>query len=158
MQIKAAEIATLARCQRFADARWKRVVININKLFVLLTSTTPANDNTENVENFPPSRFEMEKTLLAFVLITCLAGCVGAQLSVPDQKNEAVPDHRESSAKETEREWCGMTLWVGLPLPLKLPVCQSRPPPSYLYACGPFMFLGPIMHSYEGNFFCGKFL
>jgi hypothetical protein len=100
----------------------------------------------------------MEKTLIACVLITCLTGCVGAQLSLPEPKNAAAPDQRESSTKETERQWCGMTLWVGLPLPLQLPVCQSRPPPSYLYACGPFMFLGPIMHSYEGNALCGKFL
>ncbi|PRA28383.1 hypothetical protein [Pseudomonas poae] len=100
----------------------------------------------------------MEKTVIAAVLIFCMTGCVGVHVSLPDKKNERIADHQKSPDEKSEREWCGMTLWVGLPLPLQLPVCQSRPPPSYLYACGPFMFLGPIMHSYKGNALCGKFL
>lgn len=56
---------------------WKREVININTLFVLFTSTTPANDNTEDVEVVSLSRFEMEKIIIVAVLMSCLSGCVG---------------------------------------------------------------------------------
>ena len=100
----------------------------------------------------------MEKTVIAAVVIACLAGCVGVQVSLPDEKDERIVDRQSSSEEKPERQWCGMTVWVGLPLPLQLPVCQSRPAPSYLYACGPFMFLAPIMQSYRGNALCGKFL
>jgi hypothetical protein len=77
------------------------------------------------------------------------------------------------------REWCGITLWaLVIPVPLKLPVCSSyqeqsfsndefgnetvllnsqQKVPSPLYACGPFMALGPVMHSYQGNALCGVF-
>lgn len=77
------------------------------------------------------------------------------------------------------REWCGITVWVlVIPVPLKLPVCHSyseqsfgsdefgretvllntkQAVPSPLYACGPLMVLGPIVHGYEGNALCGVF-
>ncbi|KAF0867481.1 hypothetical protein PLD_00960 [Pseudomonas sp. LD120] len=80
----------------------------------------------------------------------------------------------------SERHWCGTTLWaVIIPIPLKLPVCESyssataygndingvetpllhssQKMASDFYACGPFLFLGPIMHSYRGNAICGSF-
>ncbi|AQT93179.1 hypothetical protein B1R45_07805 [Pseudomonas azotoformans] len=94
----------------------------------------------------------MEKAILAALSISCLTGCLGAQLSVPGN-NHYVANHQNPPA----RTWCGMTLWIGIPIPLKLPVCRTRPSPSPLYACGPLMFLGPLVHGYEGNFLCGKF-
>ena len=68
---------------------------------------------------------------------------------------------------------------VVLPVPLKLPVCSTYTEAAfghdrfgdervlmytthrvdknpYLNACGPFMFLAPIMHGYEGNALCGR--
>ncbi|WP_246883564.1 hypothetical protein [Pseudomonas protegens] len=78
-----------------------------------------------------------------------------------------------------ERQWCGTTLLAEiLPIPLKLPVCESCSATSYgndingvevpllhsnqkissdFYTCGPFMFLGPIVHGYQGNAVCGVF-
>ena len=78
-----------------------------------------------------------------------------------------------------QREWCGTTVWALLvPIPLKLPVCHSYTEYAYgndvngreaellytqqslsdpFYACGPFMFLGPLMHTYDGNALCGQF-
>lgn len=76
-------------------------------------------------------------------------------------------------------EWCGITVWaLIIPVPLKLPVCSSyseqsfgrdaygdeivllnskQTVPSPFYACGPFMMLGPVVHSYQGNALCGVF-
>ena len=79
-----------------------------------------------------------------------------------------------------QRQWCGTTLWaVIVPIPLKLPVCESYDKAAFygkdidgvespllyssqkidsdFYACGPFMFLAPLMHSYQGNALCGSF-
>ena len=94
----------------------------------------------------------MEKAVITLALISCLYGCIGAQLSLPEQKNVRITPQQNPP----ERAWCGVTLWAVIPIPLKLPVCRSHPAPSPLYACGPFMFLGPIMHGYKGNALCGE--
>ncbi|KAB0563279.1 hypothetical protein C9383_05520 [Pseudomonas palleroniana] len=98
----------------------------------------------------------MEKTIIAAMLISCLSGCIGVQFSLPDKRASSTTGTQQPTENDTARAWCGMTLWAGIPLPLKLPVCKTPPSPSPLYACGPFMFLGPLMHGYEGNFLCGK--
>ncbi|MGY2441081.1 hypothetical protein [Pseudomonas sp. SDO52101_S400] len=96
------------------------------------------------------------------------------------QSYRSTPPQITRTAKSTPvREWCGITVWaLVVPVPLKLPVCTSyseqsfgkdefgneavllntqQKVPSPLYACGPFMVLGPIVHGYEGNALCGFF-
>ncbi|UVL29183.1 hypothetical protein [Pseudomonas donghuensis] len=83
-----------------------------------------------------------------------------------------------TTQKSTEpHQWCGVTLWaVILPIPLQLPVCDVYSEEGYgadvngqqvllqrteqnisspMYACGPFMFMGNVLHYYEGNAICG---
>lgn len=76
------------------------------------------------------------------------------------------------------REWCGIKVVVAvIPIPLQLPLCTSYQETSYdgdaegspvilkttqtmkgqFYGCGPLMMMGPIMHTYRGNIFCGTF-
>lgn len=93
---------------------------------------------------------------------------------------DQTPVITRTERSETTREWCGVSLWlIVLPVPLKLPVCSSYSETAfgndifgderaliytthsvdknpYLHACGPFMFLGPIMHGYQGNALCGR--
>jgi len=96
------------------------------------------------------------------------------------QSYRSTPPQITRTAKSTPvREWCGITVWaLVVPVPLKLPVCTSYSEQSFgkdefgneavllntqqkvsspLYACGPFMMLGPIVHGYQGNALCGVF-
>ncbi|MCU7248940.1 hypothetical protein [Pseudomonas koreensis] len=95
-----------------------------------------------------------------------------------DPQSSSPPITRTTRSPLT-REWCGITVWVAvIPVPMKLPVCSSyseqsfgndgfgdetlllysqQKVPSPLYACGPFMVLGPIIHGYQGNTICGVF-
>lgn len=96
------------------------------------------------------------------------------------QSYRSLPPQITRTSKSTPvREWCGVTVWaLVVPVPLKLPVCTSyfeqsfgkdefgneavllntqQKVPSPLYACGPFMILGPIVHGYQGNALCGVF-
>eukprot|EP01133_Synstelium_polycarpum_P004164 gene4164-4857_t len=84
----------------------------------------------------------MGKIVVSTTLLICLTGCVGIHLALPDDKDA----HTNTRPQPTKREWCGMTVWAVVPLPLKLPMCNSPPAKSPLYACGPFMFLAPLMH------------
>ncbi|POA50402.1 hypothetical protein C1893_02325 [Pseudomonas sp. MPR-ANC1] len=90
-------------------------------------------------------------------LILMLTGCVGASVStlgpLPHSEQQTV-------AAETPREWCGITLWAVVPIPLKLPVCKlqsGQHMSNPLYACGPFMYWGPLLYGYKGNALCGVF-
>ena len=93
---------------------------------------------------------------------------------------DTTPVITRTERSDASRQWCGISLWlVVLPVPLKLPVCSAYTETAYgndifgdervlittihsvakdpyLNACGPFMFLGPIGHGYEGNALCGR--
>ncbi|WP_233322325.1 hypothetical protein [Pseudomonas sp. Au-Pse12] len=136
-------------------------------------------------------RRAMQCALLAALAALGLCGCVGAWVDMPEEQvtktaahqtligNAMTPVITRTQKSTPERQWCGTTVWaVILPIPLKLPVCESYSATSYgndiggieapllysshkisseFYACGPFMFLGPIMHGYQGNAVCGVF-
>lgn len=138
-----------------------------------------------------PSRLPMVRTLVTTMAALGLYGCVGAWVDMPEEQvtktaahqaligNSMKPVITRTQKSTAERQWCGTTVWaVILPIPLKLPVCESYSATSYgndisgieapllyssrkvsseFYACGPFMFLGPIMHGYQGNAVCGMF-
>lgn len=127
----------------------------------------------------------------ATILCLCLSACVGVGISLPEKvtlKTDAyraqsyrsiTPQITRTATSTPTREWCGITVWaLVIPVPLKLPVCNSyyeqsfgsdefgrevvllntqQTVPSPLYACGPLMVLGPIVHGYEGNALCGVF-
>lgn len=130
----------------------------------------------------------------ALLALTAFAlhGCVGAWVDMPEEQVSKTAAHRRlienaitpvitrTQKNSPERQWCGATLLVViLPIPLKLPVCESysnaiaygndingtevpllrssRKISSDFHACGPFMFLGPLMHGYQGNALCGTF-
>ncbi|MBV6290100.1 hypothetical protein KUO17_24255 [Pseudomonas sp. MAFF 301350] len=93
---------------------------------------------------------------------------------------DTTPVITRTQRSDSTRQWCGISLWlIVLPVPLKLPVCSTYTEAAfgndrfgdervlvytthsvdqdpYLNACGPFMFLAPIMHGYEGNALCGR--
>lgn len=130
----------------------------------------------------------MRKLALLWSVIL-LSGCVGITITAPEKQKILSYDDRHLLKQEPEpviskvvihnqrREWCGATLWaLGLPIPLKLPVCQSFEETSYgvdnrgravplvisrqemqspFYGCGPLMGLSAIIHGYKGNIFCG---
>ncbi|WP_258230390.1 hypothetical protein [Pseudomonas protegens] len=131
------------------------------------------------------------RTLMTTLAALGLCGCVGAWVDMPEEQvtktaahqtligNSMTPVITRTQKSTAERQWCGTTVWaVILPIPLKLPVCESYSATSYgndiggieapllysshkisseFYACGPFMFLGPIMHGYQGNAVWGVF-
>lgn len=103
------------------------------------------------------SQFHLKTISFLTAMALTLSGCVGVSVST----REAGSQYERADSEETQREWCGVTLWaVIVPIPLMLPVCKVRPGQSMaspLYACGPLMVLGPIMHGYEGNALCGVF-
>ncbi|WP_426204720.1 hypothetical protein [Pseudomonas sp. TWP3-1] len=135
--------------------------------------------------------FALKSAGLVSTLCFSLTACVGVGLSFPEKitlKTDAykaqssrsiTPQISRSSRSTPTREWCGITVWALIvPVPLKLPVCESyyeqsfgndqfgreavllntqQKVPSPLYACGPFMVLAPIFHGYEGNALCGVF-
>jgi hypothetical protein len=101
-------------------------------------------------------------TTLAAAMFLSLTGCVGVEVSTPrPQTQRLASTGQPSDDDQTMRAWCGVTLWaVILPIPLKLPVCKIQKGEhldSPLYACGPLMVLGPIVHGYQGNALCGTF-
>ncbi|MFJ2384717.1 hypothetical protein [Pseudomonas protegens] len=141
--------------------------------------------------NFQPLRRAINGALLAALTALGLCGCVGAWMDMPERQVTKTDAHQtlvghsmtpvitRTQKSPAERQWCGTTvLLVILPIPLKLPVCESYSATSYgndingaeaallyvnqkvssdFYACGPFMFLGPIAHGYQGNALCGRF-
>lgn len=102
-----------------------------------------------------------KKFIALTTLSLFLSGCVGVVVSMPEEQSSRTRLIEEETDSDTTREWCGVTLWaVIVPIPLKLPVCklhQGQSLTSPLYACGPLMILGPIVHGYEGNALCGMF-
>ncbi|WP_260620476.1 hypothetical protein [Pseudomonas protegens] len=138
-----------------------------------------------------PVRRAMKSALVATLAALGLSGCVGAWVDMPYMQvsktdahqrligNSMKPVITHTQKSTPERQWCGTTLLVViLPIPLKLPVCESYSATAYgddingvevpllytnrkissdLYACGPLMFLGPIAHGYQGNAVCGVF-
>lgn len=100
------------------------------------------------------------KLLCIAVLIAMIGGCFGVTVSIPEEESKyTAENYKEEDA--AHNVWCGVTLVVVVvPIPLKLPVCSLKPGQKLttpFYACGPFMFLGPLVHGYEGNALCGKF-
>lgn len=127
----------------------------------------------------------------AMALTASISGCVGVMVNMPEQTLAETSERRSLLGKgidpvttmtertSQQREWCGITVMVVvLPVPLKLPVCESYTETSYgtdpqgtpiplvktsqrlqsqFYGCGPFMGMGAIMHSYRGNLLCGTF-
>ncbi len=140
-----------------------------------------------------PSTLNSRLKSVGLVSTICLSltACVGVGISLPEkvtlktdayraQSYRSFPPQITRTARSTPtREWCGITVWaLVIPVPLKLPVCNSydeqsfgsdefgrevvllntqQTVPSPLYACGPLMVLGPIVHGYEGNALCGVF-
>lgn len=138
-----------------------------------------------------PVRRAMKCALVATFAALGLSGCVGAWVDMPYRQVSKTEAHQtlighsmkpvitHTQKSTPERQWCGATLLVLiLPIPLKLPVCESYSATAYgddingvevpllytnrkissdFYACGPFMFLGPIAHGYQGNAVCGVF-
>jgi len=125
------------------------------------------------------------KSLIIVLAFTLLAGCVGFSVDIAETKNFHI-SYSEPSEKlkvpngivkfKSDYFWCGITLWLGIPIPLRLPVCEIYFEVTYqnnipvllvrqdydpvLYACGPFnwMFMDSNTEMrYEGNYLCGKF-
>ncbi len=134
------------------------------------------------------------------ILMILLSGCVGVSLQEKDRIINVNPknsfelranshtgslngdhkpwyteSHPENGTKKliSHTAWCGITLWVLIPIPLKLPVCENYMEATYenneptsvtvhlkdsrIYACGPFMWVAMGKNPYyEGNFLCGK--
>lgn len=91
----------------------------------------------------------MNRSLIAITIFsaTILCGCAGVVTSslpdpihlgqndarkhlIPDVTNRA-PDLKNDDGSETyiindDYEWCGVTIWAVLPIPLKLPVCRNH--------------------------------
>lgn len=96
----------------------------------------------------------IKTSLLALVLAFNLSGCVGFTFSkngdvvVSEQdfsrvnfKNQSNPparisdkinsDGSEMYVVQNEREWCGLTIWAIIPIPLWLPLCHVRTEVTY---------------------------
>lgn len=117
------------------------------------------------------------------VLLVCVSGCMG--LSIPEVETEvhhdkfALSSHKYSNIShpsdgrlklDSKNVWCGFILWAILPIPAKLPVCESYEEVSYtedqpteitevrvrhfLYGCGPGIWLKSIWN--EDGKFCGR--
>lgn len=131
----------------------------------------------------------MKKFPVSAFLALSLTGCVGAWVDTTSKTTSKSSAHDQltsygekplitrSEKSPSTREWCGTTLLVVIiPIPLKLPVCESYSEIAYgknvygvekpllytsqsmtstFYACGPFMFMAPLMHRYQGNALCG---
>src|SRR3989338_11335204 len=82
------------------------------------------------------------KTVFFLILLITVGGCVGIHTDTQQSKTSRAPsiyyangtkhfwsksDHPTNGivTLESEREWCGVTLWAIIPIPLKLPVCES---------------------------------
>ncbi|WP_256735540.1 hypothetical protein [Pseudomonas sp. dw_612] len=106
--------------------------------------------------------FHTRKITAITAMFLFLTGCVGIEVSTFGRETQrASLIDPPSDSDQTTRVWCGVTLWaVVVPIPLKLPVCKLQKGQSLtspMYACGPLMVLGPIVHGYEGNALCGVF-
>lgn len=147
---------------------------------------------TPRFHHAPRSFASLVKGSLLALATFGLFGCVGAWVDMPEEQVSKTAAHQQliesartpvitrTEKSSPERQWCGTTLLVViLPIPLKLPVCESysnaiaygndihgtevpllrssRKISSDFHACGPFMFLGPLMHGYQGNALCGTF-
>lgn len=147
---------------------------------------------TPRLHHAPRSLAPLVKGALLTLATFGLFGCVGAWVDMPEEQVSKTAAHQQliesartpvitrTEKSSPERQWCGATLLVViLPIPLKLPVCESygnaiaygndingtevplqrssRKISSDFHACGPFMFLGPLMHGYQGNALCGTF-
>jgi len=80
----------------------------------------------------------MKRTLAIFASLFMLSGCFGytAIGGHTERTRDSFPTYREASAAKThpengtvitesERRWCGLTIWAVIPVPLMLPVCKS---------------------------------
>lgn len=80
----------------------------------------------------------MKRTLAIFASLFLLSGCVGytaigghterTKKATPSSEEEfGAKTHPENGSviTESERRWCGLTLWAVIPVPLMLPVCKS---------------------------------
>lgn len=124
----------------------------------------------------------MHSVIITALITLNLSGCVGFSLSTletmeytdnPMRARDHYTRIESGVVKTTTRNrWCGITLFIGLPLPLELPICETyqeitfknnrrvAATDKYLkthsYTCGPFNWIPWAMaYSWEGNFFCG---
>ena len=92
---------------------------------------------------------KLRQTSVLIILIVNLSGCVGAYFSKSNlsEKHEikndgmeyfnierAKNDHPINGAQtyNNEIEWCGLTIWAIIPIPLLLPVCSSYTEVTFL--------------------------
>ncbi|MGE8359478.1 hypothetical protein [Pseudomonas sp.] len=128
------------------------------------------------------------KTLALLALLISIGGCVGIHTDAQQSKTSKAPDiyytngvkHRWSESDHpvngditlnSERKWCGATLWAIVPIPLKLPVCkeyakvnfQNNEPTTLdegwvtsgrFYGCGPGVWLGSSISNGMEPAFC----
>ncbi|WP_339414286.1 hypothetical protein [Pseudomonas sp. EA_35y_Pfl2_R5] len=129
----------------------------------------------------------MKTTALCILLIT-LYGCVGIHTDTQKSKTSKAPDlyylngtkhhwsksdHPENGdvTLESDRKWCGATVWAIVPIPLKLPVCKNYKKVSFqnnepttltegwvnignFYGCGPGVWLGSAISNGKTASFC----
>ena len=94
----------------------------------------------------------MKHIIFSLMLLISLSGCVGytysrngdvvigtgSSLLVGDQPgppnrkpDQVYPDGSEMFVVQNEREWCGLTIWAIVPIPLWLPVCHIHTEITY---------------------------
>lgn len=128
------------------------------------------------------------KTVFFLILLITVGGCVGIHTDTQQSKTSRAPsiyyangtkhfwsksDHPTNGivTLESEREWCGVTLWAIIPIPLKLPVCESYTKVNFknnepttlsegwvtlgsFYGCGPGVWLGSAISNGKEPSFC----
>ncbi len=88
-----------------------------------------------------------------------------------DQRNLAPTNRKE--IVDAERNWCGVTIWVVVPIPLILPVCSAHTEVIYVdnrataktevrtkhrwMVCGPLLWMGSALAMPGGARFCDAF-
>jgi uncharacterized protein YceK len=132
------------------------------------------------------------KNLLTVTLVTCLlSGCAGISVSQGSKRDEqALVNQSSFTLKngsvlqwdktphpidgnlvvESDTNWCGLTVWAIIPLPMLLPVCKSYTEVSFsknlattkirneqqtfFALCGPALWMLSSSESRKGGHFC----
>lgn len=128
------------------------------------------------------------KSLLIVTILLSIGGCVGIHTETQkSKKSPATNVYYKNGTKhlwsqnehptngsvtvESERRWCGLTLWAIVPIPLKLPVCNKYIKVSFennvpairtegwvdvgnFYGCGPGVWLGSGISNGSSPSFC----
>ena len=86
----------------------------------------------------------MRNQITIAALTFCLSGCVGLTISTNSTEKvseptsdslyriksrnivaKKLPNGTETYVVHEERQWCGLTIWAIIPIPLQLPLCRS---------------------------------